>query len=371
LTERLPTSVEAFAEGPATREAATRLAAVPEPDLLQAIDALAEAGQRAHLEAMGDAPLVRAVRKAARKAAYRLKSAGLGEERGPLKATLGAPDDGRISLEALAIATPPGLTGFWFLLLGSFADAPTVEIRGEPQGGIAHIEVHAPIAVKALARLVGDVGQGVVGGPFLCHADLAVRLIDTLAEEVRARGGRFAQEWTFVAAWRATAVAHGADPGRVDARRARAGELATMPAELGASSADVLAVEASGTHLPPAEVLSALMKDAMEAARGRAGMTEAAWGARLDELVGDGLDRWLGDADARARAARALDATADVLHARSHPREATQALWVADQLRAGARPRDIPFLLEATRRVVDNEAAQPMSAPTTQGSRPG
>ncbi len=354
MSEVVESAVGRFVAGEASVEAARALRGVAEAELLALVDRLLSERRRDHLEALGDSDLARAVRKAARKAAYKLESAGVPRTGSGRRAVVPMPE-AATDLERAALTLPPGTYGRMWFILGSLPTAHAVEVRTEEQAELQVIERLPPTSTARLSKLVaGLAASDTPGLPFLCGLDLAARLLDGLADEVRRGGGRFPQEWTDVVLWREAAAAAGGDPERASARRGlqwRGGrpEAAALEATEGLINAP-----GAGPHVPPGRVIEAVVSEAvgMMQVGGEAPGREA-----LYALADRHADRWLGQAGVRERVARLNALTADCAWARGDEETARGLLVVADALDAGERASRIGLLRLAFRRLVEDDVA--------------
>lgn len=358
----VPEAARAYIASAPTAANAELLRALDDAALSALIDALTRDGRRAHLEAIGRTTLPRALRKIAKKAAYALKSRGVTGRAAPRPKPALDPD--AEDLTCAAGATPPGLTGLYFLLLrtlrGPSGTVPGVQVRAEHQGEIVEAEALPSLSAAGLRGALKLASAAEVPGlPFVASADLAVRLIDNLAEVTRLRGDGFPPAWPYVLAWRDAALALGADPARAHARRALAAELAAMetagPAATAASAA-LADAPMAGPKSPASHVVAALLDHAPEVIASLAGASEGRVRAEVVALAHAHGDRWLADGQTRPLVAAFLEATADTLLARGERAHAVAALAAADRVRGGASVADVPLLAKAFEALVDDDS---------------
>lgn len=259
-----------------------------------------------HLEALsnlGAAP--RDARKGAATAAYRLRQKGVKSRVKPVgKAVTRAPEDA-VDLARVALAAPPGLLGRFWLLLGTLPGAPSLELKGDADGGVEAIETLRSVSGSKVDKLAREFeSKRIRGIPVRATADLAVRLIDTWTEAMPPE--RRPPLWSEVLAWRAAAVGLGADPFRASARTNIA------PTERALTPDALHAFDGGGIHLPTPGVVQRIlsgMRDLLD----KPAIEAAAVDRRAGDLFRDSLGSWLSLANVRARLARWLEATADVL----------------------------------------------------------
>lgn len=353
-----PTSIDAlsaFVSGPAAAAAADRAAGASEAALLDAIAALLRDTRRAHLELMGRPGFPKAIRKAAKKAAYQLKSAGVAAAAPARSAGIALGD--RVDLEAISLVGAPGLAGRYWVLLAELPDAAPVGVETQAWGGQARVTVLEHMSAGRLRHYEREVrDEALPGKPIIATADLGLAMVAHIGEAVRGRGGAFPPGWAEVLWWCERARAHGADPARVDAR-ARFADT-SLPDALVAGTGALLDLMAAGPHVPEQAAIDALIQQVVETAERKDALTRAELVDRLEGLADSGCDAYFGNPEAQARAARALDASADVLLFGGHADAAHQCVWVAEQLLSGARlPHEIGLLSRSFRRVIDYDRA--------------
>ena len=349
----MPTAdaLTAFLAGPADAAAADRAALAPEADLLAAVATLAAERRRAHLELLGRPGFAKAVRKAASKAAYQLKSAGVAaepvERAAPRNAAVGA------DLTGVALVGAPGLAAHYWLLLAELPDATPVALEAEAWGGPVHVTVLEHMSPGRLRHYEREMkGEVLPGKPIVAHADLGLAHVAHLTAAIRDAGGTFPQGWAQVLWWCERARLHGADAARADASSLLAAEPALSDAELEATRA-LYGRPELGPQTPEQAVIDALIARVLDAADRPDGLTRAELDDRLDGLADASCDAYFADAAVAASRARALRATADVALAGGHRAAARELLAVAEHLASGSRlPHELGLLSQAFRRVI-------------------
>ena len=342
-------------DGPGLAPAAAALQDVSEAELLSLVEQLKKLGRRDHLEALGLTKLPRTVRKAAKKAAYSLKSAGVASQASGRTGRVELPSE-PIALDNAAMSLPPGMHGRMWFLLGSIPGAHAVEISTREQAELEKIDVLAPTSAAKLRKLAAKVGDADSPGmPFLANLNLAARLIDGLSEEIRHAGGRYPQEWTDVLQWREAAAQAGADTQAASARRGLGFNTGKVAADSDTLAATDRFMDAptGGPNLPPGEVIQELAVEAIDLLAEDANEPTP----RLHALADRHADRWFSKAGVRERVARLFELTADCAWARQDKDTATALLQIADALVGGERPSRIGLVRTAFRRLVDDEQA--------------
>ncbi len=263
------------------------------------------------------------VRKSAGAAAYRLRSRGIKPRKRATVARIEAKAE-PVDLGFVALVSPPGLIGRFWMLLGSIPGSEALEVKGDADGGVEGIEVVRPVSGSKLEKLAREFERKSVRGlPVRASADLAVRLLRSWAASIPPE--RVPPMWHEVETWRKAATTLGADPNRAAARMNIADSERPMPFK------DLYKLEAGGIHLPTPAVLQRVLsgmremldKPAIEASRVE---------ERAADLTREALGSWLSVADVRARLSRWLEATADVLFALKQPSAAAGFLALADTL---------------------------------------
>ncbi|MCA9515589.1 MAG: hypothetical protein KC635_11655, partial [Myxococcales bacterium] len=258
-TTELPSTAAAFAASAPAEADVASLASLSAAELDALVSDLERSNRRDHLELVGAAArLPGAVRKAARKAAYRLKSRGVAATVDP---TRHAAVDLRaeVDLDDRVLAHFPGLGGRYVVVLGDLPDARGASIQADGEGVRVASTAMGRAQMRAHAREHGD-SLGLVIGP----AALGVQLAARLAVEVRRLGGEFPPGWSDVVWWCERAQALGADAATCDATTALAD--APLDALDGAAARAVLA-RLGRAALPAGSVLDEIDQRAMDALR--------------------------------------------------------------------------------------------------------
>jgi hypothetical protein len=347
-------AVRAFLEGPVDSHLAQALAKEPASALLALVQRLAAEGRRAHLEALGEARVPKEVAKAARKAAYKLKSKGV-----PGEATRGPGIDLRalVDLGDAALISGPGLRGRYGLVVRDLGGAGGVQVEAD-DGRILEIHSLEEVSVARLRKVAAE--ERLRGGaslPVLAHASLVVRFLDQVETEVLARGTELPPAWTHVDAWRSAATRHGAEPGAASARAVLGSELAGIDINLQRTTHLLLEVAEVGIGLPPGPVLEGLVGQVELAVHSTLEVTRPQFEERLHGMTTSALESWLSTPLERRLVAGRLETGADLLLAVGKRQEALQACWVSAQLGDPERPlRDVALLDRAFRGILSVDA---------------
>ena len=347
----LSAALEAFAAGTGDIAAAHALTGHAEAELLALVTHLAAAQQRAHLEALGEAGLGKQVKKAARAAAYKLKSAGVSGEakRGASAIDLSV----LVELDRIAIVGPPGLDGQAWIVAAGLPGAAGFEVDLRADDKPARVEAIEDLGRGRLKKFFDQAGAG---RSHLAHADLAVRLIDVLEARLEALPGGLPASFAHVARWREVAHELGADGARCDARAALAdgGEVAAPEA---AAVKRLLEDVRVGYLVPPEAVVQLIDQRFGALMHGDEAVEEATFRAECEVLLDEAADGWLDRSDG-ATMAGWLDLDADVLLGRGDADGARVLLGMADGIRgyAGAG-HEAPLLAQAIRGAIEVESA--------------
>jgi len=344
----LSPETRSFAEGAADIAAARALAGTPEADLLALVRVLATEQRRSHLEALAEASLGKAVKKAARTAAYKLKSAGVeGEVRRAASIAITA----EVSLERVAIVGAPGLDGHIWLVVADLPGAPGIElnIKGDGEAAVAH--ALEELSRAQLRRYLESAGSP---RPILAHADLAVRLIDRLAERLPGLTGGVPPAFENLTAWRDVAVAHGADPARVDARALVGDPGALDEAVMG----DLLEDPRVAFLVPPMRIGDFIERRIGELMHSDEPIEEADFVAQAEAILDEAADTLFAEEGMQERMASWLEDDADMLLAVGARERARAALALADACRAHqGTGREWPPLARIMRDVLNIRSA--------------
>ena len=337
-----------FAAAPAEQADLDALRAAPVPDLLALIPQLAAARQRAHLEALAHRSLPRAVRKAAGKAAYQLKSAGVAVGWRPA-----APAHALEVVEDLGLVggcVGPGLVGLASLVVGQVGMGYGFGLTTDMGAAGCEVDVVGALSRAQLRRELRsrrDPGERVV----LCDVHLAARFVDWVAVELALRGAATPEGWSRVLEWRQEARAHGADPARA-AARGRV-DVAIPPRAVVEA---VLANDELGVFSPPPGVVDDLGAALDAAVKSPIEVSQIAFRQRLMDSADRTVDAWLAKPADRARLLRWLELDADVALAAGLPDQAAAILWTAVQLTDPTiEAHTLELLGRAMARLVDHD----------------
>lgn len=348
----------AFQSGDATLETARQLSEEGTEDLLDLVDALLADKQRGHLELLGQAGLEKKVRKAARKAAHRLESAGVASDV-VVAESKAINFSAAIELDQVALISAPGLRGQGWHAFCGLKNLDPFELVIREGGEINEMNLLRSLSMSRMKRALRDIkDEPSTGVPILADAALAIRTIDSLTESTRGSDGNFPTDWTHALAWRDLAVELGADPATRDARALLAKELATLQDEPDLAVSKILLNPEAGVMMPPTHVLEALFREVQHVTHSDRKFERAEFDEHLRGLAMAQLDTWLGDAAEGLRLARCLDASADCLLATGAQEAALHALWLADHLRSVSRlPHEYLLLSEVMMRLMAIDSA--------------
>ncbi len=355
-----------FFTSPASPSTATALAVLPPDELERVVTHLIGDEALLHLEAFADcAALPKAFRKAARFSLYQLRSKGIAAPVQSRVVSLAAPV--QVDLAQAAIVYLPGLYGRFWLFLGPLPGVSAIEVRGEAHGTLEKVEPMPGVAPGRLTKLLSrfaDVGAGqaVRARPFICSADLALRLLDHLEALIRLPGhpnqSGLPASWANVLLWRERATALGADATRASARGHLASPSADDAMTLARESGSLVRFADSGPHAPPPWIVEAVLADVMERAETATatGVAPTDHNGLLREIALAHCDAFLGNPVHARRAALSLEASADGLFTLGHALEASALLAVADLLVSHTQPpRELGLLAAAFEQLVEPE----------------
>ena len=331
----LTDAVAAFAGGEPSIAGATALKSEAADALMALVTSLSAGSQRAHLEAIGESKLPKAVRKAARKAAYKLKSAGVeGEVRveGPQFQVRA-----EVDLEQAALLTAPGMRGEFWLLLSELPQGGSAELR-LVDGSVEECRLLESLSRGKLRNIERNIRDQYDSGlPVLTHAGAAVRFVRHLEELVAAGSLEAPEDWPYVKRWADAAVALGADPDVYNARIQLASELSNMDVNLQRTVTKVVDLPVVGVLLPPEYAIQTFVGQLEGVVHSDIEIDRATFDARLNGMADSAADAWLAADSLRERVAGWLDLTADTLLVRGHRDGALQVLWTADELRSAEK----------------------------------
>jgi len=350
--------MKAFANGAPTLADGKALASEDGEALLGMIAHLFDHKQRGHLEILGQSGLPKVAKKAARKAAHKLKCAGVSSEVDAPKAN--AMDFSvNTDLSQIALVAAPGLRGQGWHAFAGLPGLSACEIMMREGCQIAETNVLQSLSISRLKRALADMkDQPNTSLPVLCDAALAVRMIDHTTEAVRAGDGRFPGDWTHILSWRDKAVELGADPASRDASAKLANALSAMTSEPDVESSGMLLNPECGIMLPPTAVLEALFREVQVIIKSDRKYEREEFNEHLRGLAHAALDQWLSSEQEVTAVAKRLGAVADVLLYTEDEAGALHALWLADHLPQMNRlPHEYSLLSECLVKVVAFEAA--------------
>lgn len=345
----LSDAAHAFAAATPTADAAEALKGLPEAELLALVAHLTGERARAHLEVLGAAAVPKKAKKAARAAAYKLKSAGVAGEVAPRAAAIDL--SAFVDLDRVAVIGAPGLDGQTWLLLAQLPGTPGVEFDVKPGDEPVRIEVEDELGRGRLRKLHESL-QG--GRAVLAGADLAVRFIDRVGEQLAARPGGAPASFVHLERWRTEAIRHGADGARCDARAAL-GEIAQADEAQVEALFDELRV---GYLVPPPDVSRTVEQALGRLVHEDAPIAEEAFRAECAEVFATAVEIW-SEKVAPSALADMLDLDGDLLFSVGERAGAAAALGLADALRdpEGGAERAASLRLAAVSRAFDLDAA--------------
>lgn len=348
MSDTFPEAVVIYLSTPPSTATATTFAAAATSDIEDMCAALASERARAHLEAVAEVASDKRLKKAARAAAYKLKSAGVA---GEYRASKGIDLSPTVALDHIAAAYAPSIGGTFQMLIGGLPgaaggwidtaqDEPDIVIDPDMTAGRVHKRTRESIDMRGLRRLVP------------LDAGLAARLVRRMGEALAHLGEHLPAAFGGLVAWADRAAALGADEARSDARRA------VTPS----TSEEVPAVLFEHRALGPISVPSALERE-LDARVGQElhsqeAIDEQTFCARIDAATLDAIDAWWAKDGVREATAIYLSMAADVWVADGDPEAAAAVLGVSDRLASHTRPaREAPALVAWIRRLVNARSA--------------
>lgn len=281
---------------------------------------------RSHLEALGEVSTDKEVKKAARAAAYKLKSAGV---EGGVKLDGGIDLTVKIETADIAATTVPGLDGRLQLVLPSIPGHGGGELDLR-DGDKPRAELIAELAVGRVRRFANDNGVGQAHQPLqLVDLDMAARLID-LAEQASALGGiTLPPTFSHFKTWRQRAMTFGADPSRASARE----KLGALPKGLSEGAIDLLAAHPRFGHISaPITAFAKIDKQFRTLMHGTEAIERADFDAQSKALLTQAVADWWASEGQRKAACLWLEVSADLLLAAGDAEAAKIALAMADDL---------------------------------------
>ena len=205
----LPQALQSFAQGPAEIAAAKALS-YDRSGGLALVEALAAAKLRSHLEALGEVASDKDVKKAARAAAYKLKSAGVA---GGVQREAAVDLTVKIETEHIAAATAPGLDGRLWLVLPALPGAGGGEMDLREQARGMRLEAIQELSVGRVRKFQSEMkAERVSQPPALIGLDLAARLVDVADQALAATGKPVPPIIAYFRAWARRAMQLGAAP---------------------------------------------------------------------------------------------------------------------------------------------------------------
>jgi len=347
----LTPQLQSFAQGPAEMAQARSLT-YDRTAGLALVAALAGDKLRSHLEALAEVATDKDVKKAARAAAYKLKSAGVS---GGVQREATVDLSVKIETEGIAAATAPGFDGRLWLVLPSLPGAGGGELDlRDPNHRIEPIQ---DLSLGRVRKFHNEVSRdNLLQPPFLVNLDMATHLIGLADEALRLSGKPVPAAMEHFRAWHRRAIALGAMPERASAR----GQL-----EAGQRPVDAAGVEALSAHralgflAAPPSAFESIDQEFRELLHGQAAIEKADFLATAAVLIDRAANAWAAAPNGRQLAALWLDASADVLHAGGDTAAAQIALAAADDLRAwdGNDALGQPLVARAFKGAIDIDAA--------------
>jgi|GEM_PF-1637471 len=352
MTQNDPTTTAAlttYLATPPTVESATAFqAAIGKADPASICKALAAKSARAHLEALAETAAEKSLKKAARAAAYKLKSAGIA---GEFRTQGGIDLTPTVTLDRIGIAYAPTLGGAMQLLVGSLPGAAGgwIDFASNEQGASIDPEMTAGRIHKRAQESAAARGIRVLAP---VHADVAARIIEVTAKALEVVGRAKPAAYPGFLTWAERARTLGADPERANARAT----IAPTPT----TDAPTILFEhkINAPAAVPDELGEELDRRLGPELHSDAATDEAAFCARVEEAGFAALDAWWAEKGAKDASTMMLDLGADVHAATGDPETAAIFLGVSDALTAheGAA-RDSAVLAAWIRRLVNPKSA--------------
>jgi hypothetical protein len=350
-TMSLPPELASFAAA-APELSAARALSYDKKAGLDLIAHLSAAKLRSHLEALGEVSPDKEVKKAARAAAYKLKSAGID---GGVKLDGGIDLAVKVETVDIAAATVPGMDGRLQLVLPNLPGHGGGELDLR-EGDKPRAEVVSELAIGRIRRFAADNGLGKALQPLqLIDLDMAARLID-IAEEASALSGLMVPPtFSHFRSWRQRAATFGADPSRASARA----KLGAVPNGLPDGAIDELGQNPRLGYLSaPVTAFTKIDKDFRALMHGREPMERGDFDAQAKALLEQAVADWWASDNQKKAACLWLEASADLLLAADDEASARMALAVSDDL-ASWRGEALahPLIKKAFMGAVDLEGA--------------
>lgn len=346
----LPQSLQSFAQGPAEVAVAKALS-YDRTSGLALVAALATDKLRSHLEALGEVASDKEVKKAARAAAYKLKSAGVA---GGVQREATVDLSVKIETEGIAAVTAPGFDGRLWLVLPSLPGAGGGEL--DLREGTPRLDPIQELSLGRVRKFHNEVNRdNVLQAPFLVNLDMAAHLVGLADEALKLTGKPVPQAMEHFRNWHRRAIALGAEPEKASARA----QLAVD------TSIDVEGIEALSAHralgflAAPPSAFESIDKEFRGLLHGAEVIGKPEFLTTAGVLVDRAANTWAASPGGKQLAALWLDATADVLFAGGDVETAKIALAGANDLRKwdGQDALSQPLVARAFKGAVDLEAA--------------
>jgi hypothetical protein len=322
----------------------------PSPATVEEVcGALERQEARAHLEALGEAATEKALKKAARLSAHKLKSKGVASTWRRAAVSLTGP----LELDRVAILAPVSLAGRFEGLLAPLPEAP----GGMLDVGAGHAKQAETMPELNLARVRAlhkdAVRRDAASAPVLAEAALAVRFVEAAKETLATLGRATPPAFSHFVAWAARARALGAGPspsarGRLSPSSAPLEEVVKAVVEHPRAHPEVLPPELS-------ELIDPKIGPELHS---HAAIPESDFLAKVEALALEALDLWWTRQHVPAVAAGWLELGADLLAAGDDEAGACAFLAAADHIRGHAGPaRTSPLLSAFVLRAVNAPSA--------------
>ncbi|MBL8786530.1 MAG: hypothetical protein JNJ59_16625 [Deltaproteobacteria bacterium] len=348
----LSPELAAFAAGPAEIARAKTLS-YDRPAGLALVKDLTDRKLRSHLEALGEVSADKEVKKAARAAAYKLKSAGV---EGGVQREAAVDLTVKIETENIAATTTPGFDGRLWLIVPTLPGHGGGDLDLRETGERLRAEPVDDLSIGRIRRFVAEVTkERPQQPPLLIGLDLAARLVGIADTCITLAGTRVPPTFAHFRSWQKRAVALGADPERASARAA----LGTFSQPVQDELVQALAVHPRLSFLSaPAAAFDAIDKEFRALLHGHEAIEKDAFLAAGKGLVEIAAKMWWDSPHGRTVAAKWLEATADVLWSEGDNDHARIALAAADDLLKWAGSAlEHPLVARAFKGAVDLEAA--------------
>ena len=347
----LPESLQSFAQGPAEITLAKALS-YDRAGGLALVAALAGDKLRSHLEALGEVASDKEVKKAARAAAYKLKSAGVS---GGVQREAMVDLSVKVETEGIAAATAPGFDGRLWLVLPSLPGAGGGEL--DLREANLRIDPIQELSLGRVRKFHHEINNdNVLQAPFLVNLDMATHLVGLADEALQLSGKPVPPAMEHFRAWHRRAVVLGAQPEKASARAQL--EPAARPVDAAGIEA-LSAHRALGFLAAPPSAFESIDSEFRGLLHGQEAIGKAEFLTTATALVDRAANAWAAAPSGKQLAALWLDATADVLNAGGDVESAKIALAAADDLRAwdGQDALGQPLVARAFKGAVDLEAA--------------